>query len=162
MYVLPRLSIATPVIGVATGVTHVARPRRRSNMSPPSFQRLCPQLKVQVSAWRGEVEHRTCVPPEFCVWLGRKRKEVTYKKKDESEKSQQKTPNLPNLAIVSANTSLSSFHPVHTHFISLYMAPQPSSLAQSNGATGTTTSVLVGQSTQPKHAYYPPYTSIQL
>lgn len=74
---------------------------------------------------------------------------------------QQKIPSLPNLglAIVSANTLTSSSSlfslsrppslpsaPVHTRFTSLYMAPQPSSLAQSNGATGATTSVQVGPS----------------
>ena len=69
-------------------------------------------------------------------------------------------------AIISVNTltsssSLSSLPhpplpstPVHTRFVSLYMAPQPSSLAQSNGATGTTTSVQVGQCpSRPHHSY---------
>lgn len=51
---------------------------------------------------------------------------------------------LPHLALLPLFPPPS--YPVHTRFTSLYMAPQPSSLAQANGATGTTTSVQVGQS----------------
>ena len=74
---------------------------------------------------------------------------------------QQKTPSLelaelgtghrfgqhPHLTLLPflPHPSLPSSAPVHTRFASLYMAPQSSSLAQSNGATGTTTSVQVGR-----------------
>ena len=43
---------------------------------------------------------------------------------------------------------------LHARFVSLYMALQPSLLAQFNGTTGTTTSVQVGQcSSRPHHSH---------